>query len=275
MSGSLPFAMISTLVGSLSGSAQSGANGAFSGGGFFLPQLTGYSLSASHSFRDYMPSPRAHDAAMMAEPAPAPSALANLDTMLPIAGKLKSGEDKGPMSVEEALLSQHMGLYMGLVSLYETPETQAKNKLKKSMLCCDAKELRIDDLISLQQLVPHPLPTALPLNVAVPQPQEVPQAHYTSLGVSKGLQKLLDEGFKSQRPVRVDINDNASVILKMGRDGLVSAEFLTANQWADWYFRHNLSSLKQALDAKQLPVGQLTVRQEERQPNQEESANDS
>lgn len=194
--------------------------------------------------------------------------------MLPIAGKLK-GDEKGPMSMEEALLAQHMGLYMGLVSLYDTPEMQAKDKLKKSMLCFDAKELRLDDLVSLQQMVSVPLPTALPLNVAVPQPQEVPQAHYTSLGVSKGLQKLLDEGFKSQRPVRVDINDGASVILKMGRDGLVSAEFLTANQWADWYFRHNLSSLKQAMESKQLPVGQLTVRQEERQPQQEDSPSDS
>lgn len=126
----------------------------------------------------------------------------------------------------------------------------------------DATELEASDLTFIQNVSQaSPMPVVLVNNLSPSLLEQLPQTHYKSLTVSQGLQAMLDKAYKTQKPVRIDLSETASVILRIGRDGRVSAEFMAAEQGADLFFRQNLQDLKNRLESKQLPYGELTVRQ--------------
>lgn len=129
-------------------------------------------------------------------------------------------------------------------------------------LTFDATQLTRQDLSILQQLPQVPVMVMQSvMHRNLPELSQLAGVHYTSLGVSKGLQDMLEQAYKAQRPVRVDLSDSASVILRLGRDGMVSAEFLAADQAAEMMLRQQVSELKSRLAAKQLPYGELLVKE--------------
>lgn len=139
---------------------------------------------------------------------------------------------------------------------------------KDDMLLLDARLLDRMDFQILNQLCQTPcIPNGIQ-NFSPSLLEQLPQTYYKSLNGSKALQNMLDNAYKTQRPIRLDLTDQASIILRLGRDGRVSAEFLPADQAAAFFFQHNLQDLKDRLDAKQLPYGELLVKNWKDQPQQ-------
>ncbi len=128
------------------------------------------------------------------------------------------------------------------------------------MLTMDLSQLTLGDLRILQQ-VNHGITPPTLNNLSPSLVQQFPSLHYKSLAVSKGLEEMLESAYKAQKPLRVDLSDRASVIIRMSRNGKVSAEFLPTDQAADLFYRQQLSELKSRLEAKNLPLGELSVRQ--------------
>lgn len=147
----------------------------------------------------------------------------------------------------------------------------------EDMWSLDIQQLGWGDMKVLQHLGQAPPLPMIPLNNLSPSLlEQFPVAHYTRLNVSSELQVMLEKAYKFQRPVRIDLNESASIILRLGRDGRVSAEFLPNDQAAEMFFRQNMLDLKNRLESKQLPYGDLSVRHwkeppEDRKRKQEHS----
>ncbi len=78
-----------------------------------------------------------------------------------------------------------------------------------------------------------------------------------SAGVSKVLMNLIEEAYKTQKPVRIDFDNNVSVILRIGRDGKVNAEFIPGDKAVEEYLRNNIGYLKDRLENQNLDYGDI------------------
>ena len=89
-----------------------------------------------------------------------------------------------------------------------------------------------------------------------------PQGNISCKGfdISQKLAKLIEEGYKTGRAFRVEVDDNSSVILKI-RHGKVSADFISSDRAAAFFIKQELDELKQRLQAKNLPVDHLGYRE--------------
>jgi hypothetical protein len=174
----------------------------------------------------------------------------------------KAKEEKSASATEQSAAK---------TSAEATGDISKDYKDARDMLAIDARQLQLNDIKILQNLGQMPpVPLHNLNNFSQSLMNQLPQGYYKSLGVSKGLQELLESAYKTQRPIRIDLTDTASIILRMGKDGRVSAEFLPSDQAADLYFRQNLQELKSRLESKQLPYGELVVRDWKQRGNQQQ-----
>ncbi len=75
--------------------------------------------------------------------------------------------------------------------------------------------------------------------------------------VSKALMNLIEESYKTQKPMRIDFDNNVSVILRIGRDGKVNAEFIPGDNAVEEYLRNNIGYLKDRLNSQNLDYGDI------------------
>lgn len=88
---------------------------------------------------------------------------------------------------------------------------------------------------------------------------------YKSANVSKTLVNLIEDSYNKQKPVRIDFDNNVSVVLKIDKAGKVTAEFIPGDEAVEQYLRNNIASLKQSFDDKDLPYNDLLYRQHKQQ----------
>ena len=87
-----------------------------------------------------------------------------------------------------------------------------------------------------------------------------PEAAQKSVQVSKSLADMLAKAMDSQQPVRIDFDNDISVIIRISRDGKVSAEFLPSSQIAEAYLKENLPLLRQKFDDNNIKYDDLSQR---------------
>ncbi|MBR1776512.1 hypothetical protein IJ750_05520 [bacterium] len=83
-----------------------------------------------------------------------------------------------------------------------------------------------------------------------------------SAKVSKILADMLAKSMHDNKPIRIDFDNNISVIIKIGRDGKISADFLPSSQIAEAYLRENLPILRQRFDDNNIEYGELNQRRQ-------------
>ena len=106
---------------------------------------------------------------------------------------------------------------------------------------------------------------------------DMTQAAAKSSKISKTLADLLAKSMKDNQPVRIDFDNNISVIIKISRDGKISADFLPASQVAEAYLKENLPLLKQRFDDSNIEYDELNQRnsrEQERQNKKKERDNE-
>ena len=94
------------------------------------------------------------------------------------------------------------------------------------------------------------------------------QGSEKSSRVSKVLADLLAKAMNDNKPVRIDFDNNISVIIKIDRAGKISADFLPSSQVAEAYLKENLPLLRQRFDDNNIDYNELNQRQR-KQDNQE------
>ena len=104
-----------------------------------------------------------------------------------------------------------------------------------------------------------------------------PQAAQKSIHVSKTLADMLAKAMEKNQPVRIDFDNNISVIIRISRDGKISADFLPSSQVAEVYLKENLPLLRQRFDDNNIEYDELNQRnsrEQERQNKKKERDNE-
>ena len=96
-----------------------------------------------------------------------------------------------------------------------------------------------------------------------------PKAAEKSVQVSKTLADMLAKCKESNQPLRIDFDNNISIIIRISRDGKISADFLPSSQIAEAYLKENLPLLRQKFDDNNIKYDELNQR--ERRDNQKEN----
>ena len=102
---------------------------------------------------------------------------------------------------------------------------------------------------------------------------EVAQTAVTqkTIEVSNKLTELIQKAQTTQKPVRISFDNDMSVILKIDKNGKVTAEFIPGSIEVENYLRNNIDSLKQKFEEQNLPYNDLFYRQNNRQQNKKQN----
>lgn len=79
-----------------------------------------------------------------------------------------------------------------------------------------------------------------------------------NIKVSSVLMEKLSESMKTNKPFRIDFDKSVSVIIKVNRDGSLSANFIPSDKAVEQYLRDNISSLRQRFDEENLAYSELS-----------------
>jgi len=85
--------------------------------------------------------------------------------------------------------------------------------------------------------------------------------------VSQTLLNALKEARETNQPLRIDFDTNVSVILRVGREGALSAQFIPGDKVAEQYLRNNIEALKSSFNEKDLPYNELSYSNSSKEQN--------
>ncbi len=95
---------------------------------------------------------------------------------------------------------------------------------------------------------------------------------YKSLEVSKTLFSAIENASKTGKPIRLDFGKDASVILKISKDGKVSADFIPNDKAMEIMLRNAIPELKAKFEEEKLPYGELNYKNfNQQKENQKEN----
>ena len=100
------------------------------------------------------------------------------------------------------------------------------------------------------------------------------EVSYKSFDFSQNLSKMISEGYKTNKPIRIDFENSASVILKIDKDGKLSAQFMSSDKAMEMLLKDNLYYLRAKLDKEGLPYKELSYNDQSGNNNERESNKD-
>ena len=95
-----------------------------------------------------------------------------------------------------------------------------------------------------------------------------------SSAVSKALMDLLYKANDTKKPVRIDFDNNITLILRVNADGKISAQFFPGDKAAEEYLRNNIPYLKQQFEQKEISYSSINYHQRGQQGKQKEKQED-
>lgn len=95
----------------------------------------------------------------------------------------------------------------------------------------------------------------------------------SSVQVSKSLLNALKESQENNKSFRVDFDKDLSVILKVNKDGVISAEFLPGDKAVEQYLKANLPLLQQQFKDEGLKYENLSYRQSKKDDDDKQKQN--
>ena len=96
---------------------------------------------------------------------------------------------------------------------------------------------------------------------------------YRSLEISKTLFSALEQASKNGKSVRLDFGHDTSVILRIGKDGKLSADFVPNEKAMEMVLRNALPQLKAKFEEQNIPYGELNYRNYNGQKNNHKDNN--
>lgn len=83
------------------------------------------------------------------------------------------------------------------------------------------------------------------------------------LNFSKSLINLIEYSYASNRPIRIDFGKDLSLILRIDKQGRVSAEFISSDKAMEFLLKTNIPHLKQRLDSSGIKYKKIYYKDEE------------
>ena len=91
--------------------------------------------------------------------------------------------------------------------------------------------------------------------------------------VSSLLMEALTESMKTNKPFRIDFDENVSVIMRVDKNGSLSANFIPGDKAVEAYLRNNIPYLKQRFEEQNLSYNELTYSRHKKQEQEGEKRN--
>lgn len=105
-------------------------------------------------------------------------------------------------------------------------------------------------------------------NIASQIENENIQNIHQNIQVSSVLMDKLAESLKTNQPFRINFDNEVSVIIKVNKDGSISANFIPGDKAVEQYLRNNISILKQRFDDENLSYSELSYSRHDGRENQ-------
>jgi hypothetical protein len=81
------------------------------------------------------------------------------------------------------------------------------------------------------------------------------------VNVSSALMTQLQNSMETNKPFRIDFDNNIAVIMKVDKQGKLSADFIPGDRAVEAYLKANLPMLQQTMETQNLPYSNLSYRQ--------------
>ena len=96
-----------------------------------------------------------------------------------------------------------------------------------------------------------------------------------SIEVSNTLMTMLKSSVDSKKPIRMDFDNNVTVILKLDDKGKVNAHFIPGDKAVEEYLKNNIPYLRQRFDEQNISYSNISYRQykDQRENNQNQKEN--
>ena len=91
--------------------------------------------------------------------------------------------------------------------------------------------------------------------------------------VSKTLLNALQNSMKTGQAVRIDFGNDVAVVMRVGRDGSIMANFIPGDKAVEEYLKNNIGFLKQRFDEEDIKYSQLSYSQHNNQERREQNRN--
>ncbi len=84
--------------------------------------------------------------------------------------------------------------------------------------------------------------------------------NYKTMEVSKTLGNLLMQSAQNNKALRLDFDNNVTVILKVAADGKIDASFIPQNREVENYLKNNIDYLKQRFDEQTIAYSNISYK---------------
>ena len=98
-----------------------------------------------------------------------------------------------------------------------------------------------------------------------------PGINHNSLNFSQNLSEAMKKAYKSNQPIRIEVEKDTSVILKIDKEGKVSAHFISSDKAMEMLLRDHIYQLRDKLDKEGLPYKSLTYNQDKEKNKDKEN----
>lgn len=89
--------------------------------------------------------------------------------------------------------------------------------------------------------------------------------------VSSTLMDALNTSMTTNKPFRIDFDQDIAVIMKVDKDGVLSAKFIPGSGAVEAYLKQNLPLLRQSFDDQKLPYNELSYNNQQKQKQKQEN----
>ncbi len=94
-----------------------------------------------------------------------------------------------------------------------------------------------------------------------------------SANVSKTLLNALNNTAKTGQAVRIDFGNDVAVVMRVGKDGAIMANFIPGDKAVEEYLKNNISFLRQRFEEEDIPYSQLSYSQHQQQEKRQQQEN--
>lgn len=156
-------------------------------------------------------------------------------------------------------------------------DAKTENKTSDKDDYCQRIKMDNNDITFFVNLVQNQQMTAH--NVQVSDKQSIDftdiktEAAQQTVQVSKTLLDALNESVKTNKPFRIDFDNNIAVVMKVDKEGNISANFIPGNAAVENYLRNNIANLRQNFDNQNLPYNELSYSRQQKQNQEQRNQN--
>lgn len=92
-------------------------------------------------------------------------------------------------------------------------------------------------------------------------------SNYKGIEVSKTLSDMLSKIQNTKQAVRLDFDNNVTVVLRLSDDGKINAHFIPGDKAVEEYLKNNIPYLKQRFEEQNIPYANLSYKQHRERQN--------